>query len=228
MGMVTTPPALQQRHIRMVRKGSGTSPLKLSRRAFLAEPPAPQQPANEDRGLGEVARPLFDQSGGEGPAADPEPPMDRQQTHAPPPSGPPPPIPKQPKFREGYIKGNRIKAADYESPVESLLVRAAQEYEVRISTLGAFPDAQQQGQWAIDSWASACAVAGELYELTRQMNHIVSFIYDPLHQKLIAFLRSKAAARAFVAPSSQSYGLPSSSTTNSFITIHRLPSRIIL
>lgn len=128
--------------------------------------PAPQQP-----------QPLFDQSGGEDPVFDPEPLTSPQDTQpVPPPSGPPPPVHNQPKFRDGYTKGNRLKAADYDPPVEALLIRAGREYEVRVSTLGAFPDVQQQNQWAVDSWASACTVSGELYEMSQQMKQIVSYL----------------------------------------------------
>lgn len=184
-GTTTTPLALQ-RHIRKAQKGSSTIPPKPSRRAFLAEAPAPHQPANEYQEHGEVAEPLFDESGHDSTLPNPErseppvPPQPTQSAAAAPPSGPLPPTLKQPRFREGYTRGNRIKAADYEPPIEAMLLRAAQEYEVRISTLGAFPDTQQQAQWVVDCWAAACAVSGELYDLTSHMKHLVSYICNPL------------------------------------------------
>jgi Domain of unknown function (DUF6532) len=78
-----------------------------------------------------------------------------------------------PQFRDGYVSGGRPKASDYEDVVHALLLRTMREYECLISTKDAFPDHQQQGQWARDCWLAACRAAEESFELQDRMISLV-------------------------------------------------------
>lgn len=90
-----------------------------------------------------------------------------------------PALPNQPlrtaAWRDNKAPTGRAKAADYTPDVTGLLLRAINEFECRVFTKNAFPDAEQQVQWAHEAWHAVNQARREAggYELTDRMIGIV-------------------------------------------------------
>ena len=81
---------------------------------------------------------------------------------------------KIPELRAGTeVNHKRPKASDYEDVVEALILRAAFEYELLISTINAFPGTTLQHKWANQAWKNVGLDADENYKLTDCISSLV-------------------------------------------------------
>ncbi|OCH89325.1 hypothetical protein OBBRIDRAFT_835885 [Obba rivulosa] len=72
---------------------------------------------------------------------------------------------KTPHFQNGHTPDGKPKASDYEPGVSRLILRAIQDWEVRLFTINAFPDQDLQLKWVRESWDAACTTVGDVYKL---------------------------------------------------------------
>ncbi|KAJ7137384.1 hypothetical protein C8R43DRAFT_610780 [Mycena crocata] len=100
----------------------------------------------------------------------------RHQQSSPAPAPPPKRKRKEPKFAEGFIivAGIKSKAADYEPEVKALILRACNEYAVRILIMNAFPDSALQTQWGKECFRNACRAAQQFYSSTTRIITLIT------------------------------------------------------
>ncbi|KAJ7501399.1 hypothetical protein B0H11DRAFT_1993060 [Mycena galericulata] len=121
-----------------------------------------------------------------------------QRSKRPQPSSSPAPAPvakrlrKDPQFAQGHIAaaGTKPKAADYESVVQALLIRAMAEYSMLILTIYAFPDAGLQTQWAKRSFKNACRSADQWYKLTERMAKLITKRGSHVRGQIVSAIRT--------------------------------------
>ncbi|EMD31713.1 hypothetical protein CERSUDRAFT_100178 [Gelatoporia subvermispora B] len=80
---------------------------------------------------------------------------------------------KVPQYRNGQLPSGDPKASDYEPTVSRLILSTIRIWEVCLFTINAFPDQDQQLEWARECWESACRTAGKDYELVDRILGLV-------------------------------------------------------
>ena len=71
------------------------------------------------------------------------------------------------------VNHKQPKASDHEDIVEALILQAAFEYELLISTVNAFPGTKLWHKWANQAWKNVGLDAGENYKLTDHISSLV-------------------------------------------------------
>jgi hypothetical protein len=111
--------------------------------------------------------------------------------------------PTQPDVDE-YIKAIKVKnsrgkpkADDWEQDVQDVLTKAILHYEIRLATLGFFPDHMQEVAWAKAAWMEGCNECGVKICHNMELIKIVCFrlYFYPI---LIKYISSLAEEHIFV------------------------------
>ncbi|KAJ7051458.1 hypothetical protein C8F01DRAFT_640444 [Mycena amicta] len=78
-------------------------------------------------------------------------------------------------FCEGFVAvaGPKPKASDYAPTEKAVILRACQEYTMRLLTINPFPATIQQAQWAKESFKAACRAARERFQFTDRIGNII-------------------------------------------------------
>jgi hypothetical protein len=109
-------------------------------------------------------------------------------------TGPQSDQPLIPVYREGaQINHKKPKASDYDDIVQTLILRAASQYEALVSTQDSFPDTTLRLKWARKSWSDANSDAGHEYEITDEISSLVNLLNSILLILVIQIIFSSFA-----------------------------------